>query len=452
MSELVVVEPPANPERALIIRPQVLPSPATFEIERQMAWRLRNAHGFLPAHFLSGPDEVRAAKILAAIEYGRAVGIEPMIALQNTQVIDGKVGASALLIGALLRKAGYEIEDDTNEERSIVTLSRYGKVSGRGEFSMVDAQRAQLLKPNSGWAKYPRDMMYARALTQAARRGAQDAVLGMAYTAEELGAQVDEEALAGLGSLSSSPRGDDERMTPEPGAPEASEGNQTIPTAAAIQPAPPAPSEGAPATNGASETSPAAAPPAPPPTAGNVMPLSGPALSRRMGAGASIGPRPRRTNTVTIEPGQGAETPATAPEVAPAPVPPPDPTAGQQAAADLLEEPVLPTPEDEGRRVYLDTLRQSLREDTATLFRVNTILDNVKAGLEGKEQKPVPPATPTEASDAALARRIEGDWPGRTLANLGEVELSSLAQRFEASLAKKRELMKERGISEHENG
>src|SRR5947207_8756817 len=178
---------------AIIVRPNVLPSTAQFEMMRQMAERLAYAEGFLPKHFFQGDPRTRPHRVLAAIEYGRAVGIEPMIALQNITMIDGKAGASALLIGALLRRGGYDVsaEYTANEQACVVTISKVGKVTGRGTFSMENARRAGLVREGSGWVKYPRDMLYARALTQAARQGAQDAVLGMAYTSEELGLEVD---------------------------------------------------------------------------------------------------------------------------------------------------------------------------------------------------------------------------------------------------------------------
>jgi len=165
-----------------------------------------------------------------------------------------------------------------------------------------------------------------------------------------------------------------------------------------------------------------------------------------MGAGRSIGPAPKRTNVVTVE--QGATKPATPPEVPIQPFVPPDIPASQQAPPALTDEADLPEPVDPGKQVYLDQLRGDLRVQTAALFRVNVLLDNVKRGLEGKEPNEVPPATPSEASDAALAGRIDQDFPGRKLHNLGEGELAALTERFEANLARKRTVLKERGISE----
>src|SRR5207249_7369767 len=135
---------------AIIVLPQVLPSIAQFEMMRQMAERLAYAEGFLPKHFFQGDARTRPHRVLAAIEYGRAVGIEPMVALQNITMIDGKAGASALLVGALLRRGGYDVEADVTDQKASVTVSKAGKVTGKGEFSLEDARRAGLVREGSG--------------------------------------------------------------------------------------------------------------------------------------------------------------------------------------------------------------------------------------------------------------------------------------------------------------
>src|SRR5205809_6099818 len=99
-------------------------------MRRGLVERLAYAEGFLPKHFFQGDPRTRPHRILAAIEYGRAVGIEPMVALQNITMIDGKAGASALLIGALLRRAGYEIKTvypASEEAYCEVIISKGGK-------------------------------------------------------------------------------------------------------------------------------------------------------------------------------------------------------------------------------------------------------------------------------------------------------------------------------------
>jgi hypothetical protein len=53
-------------------------------------------------------------------------------------------------------------------------------------FTIQDAQRASLVKDKSGWAKYPADMLVARATARLARLVYPDVCFGL-YTPEELG-------------------------------------------------------------------------------------------------------------------------------------------------------------------------------------------------------------------------------------------------------------------------
>lgn len=419
------------------------PEEGEFRSMIYMAKQLAEAQGFVPTHFYKEPS-----KILAAMLYGRDLGITPTNALQHIIVIEGKATADAQLIGMLVRRAGHRLEDVTTAEASTVTLTRGDDGSVHSfTFTMEDARRANLAGKQV-WKSYPQAMLYARALTGVARKGAQDALMGVAYTPEELGAELD-----GAGNVRVlPPTGNIPALVP--GVSEAANGNQTIPTATAIQPTPPAPTEQAAVTAGTSPDQPVvggteaqATPPPPTSPAPSPVPLAGPAISRRMGLGRSIGPAPKRTNTVTVEP-QASTAPATAPEAPAQPVPQAEAVPAQPAPPALTEEPDLPEPVDPGKEQYLNDLRGDLRVQTARLFRVNAILDNVKRGLEGQAPNEVPPATPSEASDRALAARIDQDWPGRKLENLGEKELAALSERFEQNLAKKRDVMKQRGIQE----
>lgn len=175
---------------ALAVRSSYLAPPAKDEFEAMisMANSLAKAQGFLPAHFYGQPY-----KILAAILYGRDLGISATNALQHIIVIDGKATADAQLIGMLVRRAGHQMVDATTDTSSTVTITRSDGTVHEATFSIADAQRAGLVRAGGAWTKYPAAMLYARALTACARKGAQDALMGTVYTPEELGAEVDSE-------------------------------------------------------------------------------------------------------------------------------------------------------------------------------------------------------------------------------------------------------------------
>ena len=56
---------------------------------------------------------------------------------------------------------------------------------GESTFTIEDAKRAKLVYPDSAWIKYPRAMLFSRAISQGARLYAPDAIGGV-YTSEEI--------------------------------------------------------------------------------------------------------------------------------------------------------------------------------------------------------------------------------------------------------------------------
>ena len=67
-----------------------------------------------------------------------------------------------------------------------------GKGIGRSRFTLQDAQKAGL-NGSDNWRKYPRNMLFARALSNGVKWYCPDVTGGPAYTPDELGAVVDED-------------------------------------------------------------------------------------------------------------------------------------------------------------------------------------------------------------------------------------------------------------------
>lgn len=131
----------------------------------------------------------RPAAVLAAIFAGRELGIGPMQALQQINVIQGKPTASAELQLALIRRAGHSVKV---VERTSQRAEVYGKRSDTGddgtfEYTLEDAKRAELLG-NANWKKYPRNMLFWRAVSDMASGLFSDVVSGIAsLTPDEMG-------------------------------------------------------------------------------------------------------------------------------------------------------------------------------------------------------------------------------------------------------------------------
>lgn len=118
----------------------------------------------------------------------RELGIPPMQALNGgLNIIQGKVEISARMMSGLIRRAGHQITVKENTETSCTLV---GKRCDTGEiqessFTLAEATKAGLVKPGGGWTKWPKDMVYARALSRLARQLFSD-VIGMGYVEGEI--------------------------------------------------------------------------------------------------------------------------------------------------------------------------------------------------------------------------------------------------------------------------
>ncbi len=89
----------------------------------------------------------------------------------------------------------FGCSEHTDELCKIAFYERWGsewQEVGQSDFSIDDAKRANLLN-NPTWKNYPRNMLYARAMSNGQRWFAPDALGVVGYLPEELGASVDAE-------------------------------------------------------------------------------------------------------------------------------------------------------------------------------------------------------------------------------------------------------------------
>lgn len=145
--------------------------------------------GLLPAQYRKNP-----ANVLWAIEFGEALGVAPMTAITGVHVIDGKPTASAGLISALVRRAGHRLRVTGTDQKATAQIIRSDDPDFVFEavWTLDRARQAGLINKNV-WKSYPAAMLKARAITEVARDACEEALNGCRYTAEELGAEVNEE-------------------------------------------------------------------------------------------------------------------------------------------------------------------------------------------------------------------------------------------------------------------
>lgn len=120
----------------------------------------------------------------AVVQYGYELGIGPMMALQNINVIQGKPAASGQLMLSLAMSRGvtFQVEEES-ENRCAIRFKR-GENSYFAEFTRDDAKRAGL-DGKDNWRKWPKEMLFWRAVAKGVRRIAPESVMGL-YTPDEV--------------------------------------------------------------------------------------------------------------------------------------------------------------------------------------------------------------------------------------------------------------------------
>ena len=153
-----------------------------------LADRMEYAKALAPSDLLPKQYRGNPANVLIAIEYGRALGLEPMAAIQGVHIVEGKPTASAQLIGALVRNAGHRLRVQGDDTGAVAVIVRADDpdFEFRAEWTMDRAKTAGLAG-KSVWRQYPAAMLKARAITEVARDACPEILSGVAYTAEELG-------------------------------------------------------------------------------------------------------------------------------------------------------------------------------------------------------------------------------------------------------------------------
>jgi len=131
--------------------------------------------------------------ILVAVQWGYELGLQPLQALQNIAIINGKpsvYGDAALaLVKSDPRCAGVaeRVEGDGDNRTAYCKVKRrYGEEIEEtiGQFSVADAKRARLWGKQGPWSQYPDRMLQMRARGFAIRDAFPDALKGV-ITAEE---------------------------------------------------------------------------------------------------------------------------------------------------------------------------------------------------------------------------------------------------------------------------
>ena len=112
----------------------------------------------------------RAEAIAACILFGAELGIGPMVALAKIDIIKGRPAPKAELGRALALGAGHDlwVDESTNTRVVVCGKRRNSTHVFRVQWTMDDAKRAGIAG-NPAYAKYPRQMLLARASAELVR-------------------------------------------------------------------------------------------------------------------------------------------------------------------------------------------------------------------------------------------------------------------------------------------
>jgi hypothetical protein len=167
-------------EMTLALRPNVINSME--DVERAAQAMAKSGY------FTDARDAAQAVvKILA----GQEMGFGPFASMTGIYIIQGRPSIGANLMAAAVKSSqryNYRVVEMTDQVCEIEYLE-YGKPCGRSRFTLENASKAG----TKNLDKFPRNMLFARAMSNGCRWYCPDIFAGApTYTPEEMGANVNE--------------------------------------------------------------------------------------------------------------------------------------------------------------------------------------------------------------------------------------------------------------------
>lgn len=171
------------------------------ELQRQVgALQLRTLEDFqtLGQVFVKSgffADTKDAAQAIVKVMAGAELGFPAIASMTGVYIVKGKVSLSANLIASAIKRSGkynYRVKELSTQAAEIEFFEA-GASIGVSRFTMVEAKGASL-SDNPTWQKFPRNMLFARAMSNGAKWFCPDIFGGPIYTPDELGATIDGES------------------------------------------------------------------------------------------------------------------------------------------------------------------------------------------------------------------------------------------------------------------
>lgn len=156
--------------------------------EKEFELIQRYASAFVKSGFFKDTTDI--AKAVVKIQAGKELGLQPFASMKGIHIIHGQPSLGANVMAMLIKqhpRYNYKILEISAKVCSI-EFYEDGEAIGISEFTAQEAQQAGTQNMN----KFPKNMLFARALSNGARWFTPDIFGGAPmYTPEELGANVD---------------------------------------------------------------------------------------------------------------------------------------------------------------------------------------------------------------------------------------------------------------------
>lgn len=149
--------------------------------EKKQYAQLVSASTLIPGPFRNRPEDV-----FVAVEMGYALGLAPIVALSEINVINGTPSLSAALMVSLARQAGHKIRTtgDNTHARCEITRADDPDFTHVAEWD-IDKAKSAGLWGKGFWSKDPGTMLKWRAASEAVRFACPEVLAGLKYSAEE---------------------------------------------------------------------------------------------------------------------------------------------------------------------------------------------------------------------------------------------------------------------------
>lgn len=172
--------PPLQPQQpAAALVPASL-QPRTLEEAMKFA-RVLSQSDIIPKDYVG-----KEANVLVAVQWGMELGLQPLQAMQNIAVINGRPSLWGDSVIALVRSSPLceWIKEEPVDNGWRCTTKRRGEEPQSRTFTKADAETAKLLSKDGPWKNYPQRMLQMRARAWCLRDVYPDVLRGMPIAEE----------------------------------------------------------------------------------------------------------------------------------------------------------------------------------------------------------------------------------------------------------------------------